>query len=75
MAFGLRRGCTTEARFVHCGRIATKRLISRDSALGYKRRIGVPQFTSASPPANETAYAVICSGGHHNLSGNGGALS
>ncbi len=44
---------TTEVSNVGFGRKATKRLISRDSAYGYKPKIRAPQFTSASPPAPE----------------------
>ena len=39
--------------FVRYGRIATKRRRSRESGIGYKRRIGASPYTSAYPPAPE----------------------
>ncbi len=47
MALGHGRVFTPRLRFVRFGRLATKRPISRDSAVGYKRRFDASRSTSA----------------------------
>ena len=42
---------------------------------GYEPKFWRFEITSAVTSTNETAYAVICGDGRHNLSSNGGALS
>ncbi len=49
----LERVCMTDALNAGLGRIATKSPISRDSAVGYKRRFDASRFTSALHPAPE----------------------
>ncbi len=52
-ASGQERTQKIDAPDVRLGRIATKRLISRDSAVGYKRRFGATRSASALRPAQD----------------------
>lgn len=43
-----------------------------EGSINLRQTVG-PSDTFGIPSTNETAYAVICDGGRHNLSGNGGS--